>query len=242
MRVIAVMSGKGGVGKSFVSVGLASALQRKTGAAGILDGDITGASVARLLGVKPGAHVDSEGHLLPGNADNGLKVASMSLMMPSEDKAVIWRGPLISRAISQLYEDTTWGDIEYLVVDMPPGTSDAALTVLEKIKPEGIVVVTTPQDMVTNVARRSHDMATTMGTNVFGVVMNMAYVQCPHCDEQIDIFGTVDEAALGGLKQLLTLPLVPEWASLEDAGRGAEVATDEFDSLAAVVVGQLGAS
>lgn len=241
MRVIAVMSGKGGVGKSFVSVGLASALQRKTGAAGILDGDITGASVARLLGVTPGARVDREGHLLPGVDSGGLKVASMSLMMPSEDKAVIWRGPLISRAISQLYEDTAWGDIEFLVVDMPPGTSDAALTVLEKIKPEGIVVVTTPQDMVTNVARRSHDMAITMGTHVLGVVVNMAYVQCPHCDERIDIFGAVDEASLGGLTQLLTLPLVPEWASLEDSGRGAEVAIGEFDALAAGVVERLDA-
>jgi len=234
------MSGKGGVGKSFVAAGLASALQRKTGAAGILDGDITGASIPRVMGVALGARVDSEGHLLPGTSSIGLKVASMSLMMPSETKAVIWRGPLISRAITQLFEDTFWGDLDYLVVDMPPGTSDAALTVLESIKPDGIVVVTTPQDMVTNVARRSHDMALTMGTNVLGVVMNMAYVQCPHCDERIDVFGAVDDEALAGLDRLLTLPLVPEWASLEDAGRAAEVAVDAFDSLAVEVIGRLG--
>jgi len=239
MRVIAVMSGKGGVGKSFVSTGLAAALHRRTGAAAVLDADITGASVPHLLGVPRGARVDSEGHLVPGMSPDGIPVASMSLMLPADDKAIIWRGPLISSAIGQLFNDTDWGDAEYLVVDMPPGTSDAALTVLQTLKPDGIVVVTTPQDMVTNVARRSQDMALKSDVEVFGLVMNMAYAVCPHCDERIEMFGPIDREAEGDMPRLATLPLTPSWAALADEGRSGEVATDDFDAMAETILARL---
>lgn len=241
MRVIAVMSGKGGVGKSFVSVGLAAALQRATGAAAVLDADITGSSVPHLLSVPRGARVNAEGRMVPGSSPEGIRVASMSLLLPADNKAVVWRGPLISNAIGQLFNESDWENTEVLVVDMPPGTSDAALTVLDTLKPEGIVLVTTPQEMVTNVARRSQDMAQMSNVPVFGLVMNMAYINCPHCGERIDMFGATDEEELAGMERLLTLPLDKEWAALEDSGHAAEVATAEFDRLAATVLARMGA-
>jgi len=241
VRIIAVMSGKGGVGKSFVATGLAAALQRRTGAVGVLDADIIGASVPHLLGVPRGAKVDADGKFIPGVGSDGIKVASMSLMLPADNKAVIWRGPMISNAIGQLYNDTLWGDTEYLVVDLPPGTSDAALTVLQTIQPDGIVVVTTPQDMVTNIAHHAQDMADAIGTKVIGLVMNMAYVMCPHCDERINVFGSATEVPEDGPAQLATLPLVPEWAALADSGRAAETATEKFDALAERVLSEIAA-
>lgn len=236
MRTIAVMSGKGGVGKSFVSTGLAAALQRRTGRTAVLDADITGSSVPHLLGIPRGAFADGDGRLIPGMSSEGIGVVSMSLLLPADDKAVIWRGPLISNAISELYNQTAWGDAEYLVVDMPPGTSDAALTVLEQLKPEGVVLVTTPQDLVTRIAHRSHDMVRGMGGNVIGIVMNMAYVVCPHCDQRIEAFGPVHASPDDGLEVLATLPLVPEWAALADAGHAAQIAPTEFDAIADAVL------
>ena len=240
MHIIAVMSGKGGVGKSFVATGLAAALQRRSGHAAVLDADITGASVPHLLGVPRGAFADSDGHLVPGVSAGGIRVVSMSLMSSADDKAVVWRGPLISNAINELFTETAWGGAEYLVVDMPPGTSDAALTVLEKLKPEGVVIVSTPQDMVTRIAHRSQDMVQGMGGNVVGLVMNMAYVVCPDCDRRIEAFGPVRPSSDSGLEVLLTLPLVPEWATLADTGRVAEIAPKEFDALADAVLARLG--
>ena len=239
MHIIAVMSGKGGVGKSFVATGLAAALQRRNGRTAVLDADITGASVPHLLGVPRSARVDADGRWLPGLSPDGIRVASMSLMLPSDDKAVIWRGPLISNAIDQLFTQTDWGDAEYLVVDMPPGTSDAALTVLDKLKPEGIVLVTTPQDMVTKIAHRSRDMVREMGGNVIGLVMNMAYVVCPDCGQQIDAFGPVRNGT-DDLPVLATLPLDPEWAKLADSGQAAKIAQPEFDAVADAVLAGIG--
>jgi len=241
MRVIAVMSGKGGVGKSFVATGLAAALHRATGATAVLDADITGSSVPHLLNVPRGARVNAEGLMLPGVSPEGILVSSMSLMLPADNKAVVWRGPLISNGIGQLFSESDWGETEILVVDMPPGTSDAALTVLDKLKPEGIVLVTTPQDMVTNVARRSQDMAQMSNVPVFGLVMNMAYLMCPHCGERIDVFGKTDEEDLAGMERLLTLPLNQEWAALEDSGHAADVANEEFDALATAVLAKMNA-
>lgn len=242
MQIIAVMSGKGGVGKSFVATGLAAALQRRTGHTAVLDADITGASVPHMLGVPRSARVDAEGRLIPGLSPDGIPVASMSLMLPADEETLIWRGPLISKAIDELFTLTDWGDAEYLVVDMPPGTSDAALTVLDKLKPAGVVIVTTPQDMVTKIAHRSHHMVQEMGGNVIGLVMNMAYVRCPHCGGQIDTFGPVRSEADGDLPVLATLPLVTEWAALADSGQAAKIATEEFDALADAAVASVEAA
>jgi Mrp family chromosome partitioning ATPase len=242
MHILAVMSGKGGVGKSFVATGLAAALQRRGGHVAVLDADITGALVPHLLGVPRGAFADGDGRLIPGVSADGIRVVSMSLMASADDKAVVWRGPLISNAINELFTQTAWGDSEYLVVDMPPGTSDAALTVLEQLRPEGVMIVTTPQDMVTRIAHRSHDMVRAMGGNVVGLVMNMAYVVCPDCGRRIEAFGPVRAASESGLDVLLTLPLVPEWATLADTGHVAEIAPAEFDALAEAVLARMGSN
>lgn len=236
MRVIAVMSGKGGVGKSFVATGLASGIHRRVGHSAVLDADITGASVPQMLGVPRGARVDSDGRFVPGLSPEGIRVSSMSLMLPSDEKAVIWRGPLISRAIDQLFKDTDWGDAEYLVVDMPPGTSDAALTVLQTLKPHGVVIVSTPQDIVSKIASRSRDMVRQTGGDVIGLVMNMAYMLCPSCGERIEVFGAVSANAGDDVPVLATLPLMPEWALLADRGEAAKAAPDEFDALADAVI------
>ncbi|MDY0340526.1 MAG: P-loop NTPase [Coriobacteriia bacterium] len=237
MKRIAVMSGKGGVGKSFVAAGLAIGLRRKGLAVGVLDADITGASIPHVLGVGKGPRTNQDGSMAVGRSSTGIAVVSMSLLLPTDDKAVIWRGPLISRAIDQLHDDTNWEDTEVMVIDMPPGTSDAALTVLQSIKPDAVIAVSTPQDLVTTVARKSQDMAAQVEVPLLGFVENMAYLQCPHCDERIYLFGESGEDRLlaGGASLLAQLPLVPEQTALADQGRLEEAPLPEFDALASTV-------
>jgi Mrp family chromosome partitioning ATPase len=237
VKRIAVMSGKGGVGKSYVSAGLAIALRRRGLAVGILDADITGASIPRMLGVPKGPRVNEDGSMAVGRSPGGIAVVSMSLLMPSDDRAVVWRGPMISKAITQLHGDTDWEDTEFMVIDMPPGTSDAALTVLQSIGPDAAVAVSTPQDLVTTVARKSQDMAAQVDVPLLGFVENMAYLDCPHCGGRIELFGADSSARLSaaGAPVLARLPLVPEHASLADNGRLEDVVSAEFDGLATVV-------
>ncbi|MGB4442000.1 MAG: P-loop NTPase [Coriobacteriia bacterium] len=237
MKRIAVMSGKGGVGKSFVSAGLAIGLRRKGLAVGVLDADITGASIPHVLGVGKGPRTNQDGSMAVGRSSTGIAVVSMSLLLPADDKAVIWRGPLISRAIDQLHDDSDWEDTEVMVIDMPPGTSDAALTVLQSIKPDAAIAVSTPQDLVTTVARKSQDMATQVDVPLLGFVENMAYLDCPHCGERIELFGASGEGRLvqGGAHLLARLPLVPERTALADQGRLEEAPLPEFEALADVV-------
>lgn len=238
MRVIAVMSGKGGVGKSFVSTGLAAALQRKTGRVAALDADITGASVPHMLGIKEGADVEGN-RFIPAITPDGIRVLSMALFQADQGQAVVWRGPLISQMIGRFFEEGEWGDAEYLVIDMPPGTSDATLTVLEKVCPDGILLVTTPQDMVMSIARRSHDVAMKEDRDVIGVVMNMAYVPCPHCGEKVEPFGASQKDPGRSLEVVATLPLVAQWAAFADSGYVAKAAREEFDALADTVLAYL---
>ncbi len=239
MRVIAVMSGKGGVGKSFVATGLVMGLRRRTGRVAAFDADITGASMPHMLGVTGGALIESD-RFVPALSHDGVRVLSMGLFLADQGKAIIWRGPLISQMIGRFYAETDWGDTEYLVIDMPPGTSDAALTVLERVRPDAVLIVTTPQDMVANIARRSEELARREDGDVIGLVMNMAYVPCPHCGEQIEMFGLSREADSEQPTVVATFPLVPEWAALSDSGRIAEAAVEEFDALADVVLAHLG--
>jgi len=242
MKRIAVMSGKGGVGKSFVAAGLAIGLRRKGLPVGVLDADITGASIAHVLGVPKGPRTNKDGSMAVGRSSTGIAVVSMSLLLPADDKAVIWRGPLISRAIDQLHEETDWEDTEVMVIDMPPGTSDAALTVLQSIKPDGIVAVSTPQDLVTTVARKSQDMAAQLDVPLLGFVENMAYLDCPHCGERIDLFGASGEARLvqGGAKLLARLPLIPSQTAAADEGRLEKEPLPGFDALADIVWDAIG--
>lgn len=188
-KVIAVMSGKGGVGKSSVSSILAATLAQNGYRVGILDADITGPSIAKAFGVKSGSCTVSEFGLNPPLSRGGIKTLSINLLLDNEDDPVIWRGPLIAGAVKQFWEETNWGHLDYLVVDLPPGTGDAALTVLQSIPVNGVVIVSSPQDLSLMVVRKAIKMVQKMGIKILGLVENMGYVECPDCGKRIELFG-----------------------------------------------------
>ena len=187
-RVIAIMSGKGGVGKSLVAGLTAIALKRKGYSVGILDADITGPSIPKMFGLK-GPPNGSENGLLPVITQSGIEVMSINLLLPSEDHAIIWRGPLIAGAITQFWEEVLWGKLDYLIVDLPPGTADAPLTVLQSLPISGIIIVTTPQDLTTMVVKKAVNMAQQMKKSIIGVVENMSYLYVPDLNKKIELFG-----------------------------------------------------
>jgi Mrp family chromosome partitioning ATPase len=221
-RVIAVMSGKGGVGKSLVSGLLAVALRREGHKVGVLDADITGPSIPKMffpdgarLGMSPVAP-------MPPESSTGIKVMSINLLLEQEDMAVIWRGPLISGAIKQFWGDILWGKLDYLVVDLPPGTSDASLTVMQSLPMSGIVLVSSPQDLAGMVVRKAARMAQQMQTPLLGLVENMSYFECPDSGKRYEIFGpshAEETARQIGTPFLGRLPIDPEIARLCDTGR-----------------------
>ena len=219
-HIIAVMSGKGGVGKSLVSGLVAIALKRKGYEVGILDADITGPSIPKMFGlnVPPGGN---ESGLLPVLTKSGIEVMSINLLLPSEDDAVIWRGPLIGRAITQFWEEVLWGKLDYLIVDLPPGTADAPLTVMQTLPITGIIIVFTPQDLTAMVVRKAVNMARQMSKPILGVVENMSYLYVPEIDKKIELFGRSrgEEMAKAAHAPLLgQLPIDPELARLCDEG------------------------
>lgn len=220
-RVLAVMSGKGGVGKSSLAALLAVGMRRQGKRVGVLDADITGPSIPRMFGLSEPPPLGPVG-LLPAETRTGIKVMSINLLLPEEDEAVIWRGPLISGAIQQFWGDVLWGDLDVLIVDLPPGTSDAALTVLQSLPVSGILLVTSPQDLAGMVVRKAARMAEHLGVPILGLVENMAYVTCPKCGEQIEVFGpsqAIHTAAALGVPVLARLPLDPQLARLCDRGQ-----------------------
>jgi Mrp family chromosome partitioning ATPase len=220
-HVIAVMSGKGGVGKSSVAALLALGLQRLGKQAGILDADITGPSVPTLLGVHERPQ-SSELGLFPVESASGVKVISLNLLLDQEDQPVIWRGPLIAGAVKQFWNDVVWGDLDYLVVDLPPGTGDAPLTVLQSLPLTGVVIVSSPQDLAVMVVRKAINMARSMDVPILGLVENMSYVKCQHCQETFEIFGPSQGEAVAkaaGIPFLGRMPLEPAMRSLADSGR-----------------------
>jgi Mrp family chromosome partitioning ATPase len=219
-QIIAVMSGKGGVGKSLVSGLLAIALKRKGYDVGILDADITGPSIPKMFGlsVQPSGNEDG---ILPVLSKSGIEVMSINLLLPNEDEAVIWRGPLIGNTIKQFGEDVLWGKLDYLIVDLPPGTADAPLTLMQSFPISGVIVVFTPQDLVEMIVKKAVNMARKMEKRVLGVVENMSYLYVPEIDKKIEIFGksraeqmatTVHAPLLG------QIPIEPELAKLCDEG------------------------
>ena len=220
-RVIAVVSGKGGVGKSLVTSSLAIELSRRGHAVGVLDADITGPSIPRIFGMA-GRRASGLGKLiLPEISDGGVKVMSSNLLLESETSPVLWRGPVIAGAIRQFWSDTSWGPIDYLLVDMPPGTGDVALTVFQSLPVDGIVVVTSPQDLVSMIVAKAVNMAAMMDVPVLGLVENMSYAVCPDCGRCIEIFGAsklAEVAAEYGLAALDRLPVDPALAAACDAG------------------------
>jgi Mrp family chromosome partitioning ATPase len=220
-HVIGVVSGKGGVGKSLVCGMLATELMRSGASVGILDADITGPSIPRMFGMG-GRHVTTVGNLLlPEVSDAGIKVMSANLLLANEDDPVIWRGPILAGAIQQFWSQTSWGKIDYLLVDMPPGTGDVALTVFQSLPVEGVVIVTSPQDLVSMIVGKAVNMAEKMDVPVLGLVENMSYVSCPSCGERIEVFGPshlAETAEAYGLDVLGQLPMDPRIAGMCDAG------------------------
>ncbi len=219
-HVISVMSGKGGVGKSLVACLTAIALKRQGCEVGILDADITGPSIPKMLGVtaKPAG---SESGILPVLSRSGIEVMSINLLLPNEEDAVIWRGPLIGKAITQFWEEVLWGKLDYLIVDLPPGTADAPLTVMQTLPISGVVIVFTPQDLTTMIVRKAVNMAQKMDKQILGVVENMSYLYVPEIDKKIELFGKSrgEEMAHAAHAPLLgQLPIDPELAKLCDDG------------------------
>ncbi len=230
-KIIAVMSGKGGVGKSTVTANLASFMAKRGHKVGILDADITGPSIPAAFGV----HTRLEGNekvMYPATSKNGIKMVSVNLLLDKETSPVVWRGPVLGSAIRQFYSECIWGDLDYLFIDMPPGTSDIQLTVLNNIPVDGVVIVTTPQDLVSMVVSKAVTMIKQIGIPIVGVIENMSYMVCPCCNEKIMLFGPshlADECLKYGLKSLGQLPLNSKMTSLIDAGKIEEYETDEFN-------------
>lgn len=237
-RVIAVMSGKGGVGKSSVTALLALALARRGYKVGILDADITGPSIPRLFGLRPGEVYGSAFGILPPVAAEGIKIMSVNLLLPDEDTAVIWRGPLISGALQQFWTEVIWGRLDALLVDLPPGTSDAALTVMQSLPVNGVIVVTTPQELAAMVVRKAVHMARQLNVPVLGVVENMSYFVCPDSGKHHEIFGpshAEEVAAAAGAPVLARLPIDPQLAALCDVGEVASVTRPDIEPLVEAV-------
>jgi Mrp family chromosome partitioning ATPase len=236
-RVIAVLSGKGGVGKSSVAALLAVAFQRRGKKVGVLDADITGPSIPKMFGLHQLPPPASAG-ILPARTSSGVKVISINLLLQDEQQAVIWRGPLISGAIKQFWGDVLWGPLDYLVVDLPPGTSDASLTVMQSIPLSGVVLVTSPQDLAGMVVAKAAHMARQMKAPILGLIENMSYLHCPRCSERIEVFGPSQamKAALKmGVPLLGELPLDPELARQCDSGQIEAYAAESFQRIADAV-------
>ena len=230
-KVIGVVSGKGGVGKSLVSCLLASKCAKAGLKVGILDADITGPSVPKSFGITKRAMQDDE-CLLPAVTSDGIKLMSINLLLEDVNSPVVWRGPVISGVIEQFWSDVRWGELDYLFVDMPPGTGDVALTVFQSLPIDGIVIVSTPQDLVKMIVNKAYNMAKMMNVPVLGLVENMSYYICPNCNEKINIFGEskIEETAGElGVPVLAKLPINPEINKLVDAGKISEVEAKELD-------------
>ncbi|MBE9514370.1 MAG: Mrp/NBP35 family ATP-binding protein [Chloroflexi bacterium] len=239
-HVIAVMSGKGGVGKSLVASLLATSFARQGKDVGILDADITGPSIPKMFGlnVRPSG---SDTGILPILSRSGIEVMSMNLLLPSEDDAVIWRGPLMSKAITQFWEEVLWGKLDYLIIDLPPGTADAPLTVMQTIPLSGVVAVFTPQDLTEMIVRKAVKMARKMDVPVLGLIENMSYLMLPETGEKLEVFGSSkgEDMAKSSQSVLLgRLPLDPQLARLCDEGN---IETYDSDALSEIFAGVLSA-
>lgn len=219
-KVIAVVSGKGGVGKSMVTASLARMMREQGFSVGILDADITGPSIPKMYGVHENAK-GSDAGMFPCEAKDGTKIMSVNLLLENESDPVIWRGPVIAGVVTQFWTDVMWGELDYLFVDMPPGTGDVPLTVFQSLPIQGIFIVTSPQELVKMIVAKAHKMAQMMNIPVLGVVENYSYLQCPDCGKKIAVFGEshVEEAAAEyGIPVVGKVPIDPSYAAAADAG------------------------
>lgn len=230
-KVVGVVSGKGGVGKSLVTCMLASTCAKAGMKVGVLDADVTGPSVPKSFGISDRAMQDEE-CLLPAVTEDGIKIMSVNLLLEDVNAPVVWRGPVISGLIEQFWSDVRWGELDYLFVDMPPGTGDVALTVFQSLPVDGIVIVSTPQDLVKMIVNKAYNMAKMMDIPVLGLIENMSYYICPDCKKKIDIFGEskIDETAAElGLPVLAKLPINPQINRLVDEGKISSVNCEELN-------------
>ena len=240
-HVYAVMSGKGGVGKSLVTSLLASSFRKKGCRTAILDADITGPSIPKAFGLDDcGLSVTEEGNLMiPAVSEGGTQIVSANLLLQDTTDPIIWRGSLIASAIKQFWSESLWQDVDYMFVDMPPGTGDVPLTVFQSLPVDGIIIVTSPQELVSMIVQKAVKMAQKMDIPVIGVVENMSYLVCPDCGKHIEVFGhsSLEETAKEyGLKVLARIPIEPKTAMYVDAGRVEEVGTEALDGAADLIL------
>lgn len=242
-NVLAIMSGKGGVGKSFVTAFLAVQLTRLGYKVGILDADITGPSIAKMFGLKGPLFVTADKHVLPAVTRTGIKVVSMNLILEEPQMPVIVRGPIINSVIRQMFQDIEWGDLHFLLTDLPPGTSDAPLTVFQSLPLQGVIVVTTPQDLALMVVAKAINMAKTLSeqlnaVKILGLIENMSYVICPHCGEKTEIFGrskAPEAAKQAGIPFLGKVPIDPDIARLADEGKIEDYSNPLFEEVTTAI-------
>ena len=233
-KVIGIVSGKGGVGKSLVTSLLSVLTKRKGLKTAILDADITGPSIPKLFGLNKRAEAMDDKYLLPVISKTGIEVMSINLLLENENDPVVWRGPVIAGAVKQFWTDVVWGEVDYMFVDMPPGTGDVPLTVFQSLPVDGIVVVASPQELVSMIVAKAVKMANMMNIPVVALVENMSYFECPDCKKKIEIFGQskVDKTASEfGIKNVAKLPINPEFASLADNGNIEEFKGEYLDNV-----------
>ena len=236
-KVIAVVSGKGGVGKSLVTSLLASEMQRRGHNCAVLDADITGPSIPKSFGITEKAR-GTESFLIPAVTYSGLQIMSINLILEDETQPVVWRGPVIAGAVTQFWTDVIWTDVDYMFVDMPPGTGDVPLTVFQSLPVDGIVIVTTPQDLVGMIVAKAVNMAELMHIPVLGIVENMSYYKCPDCGKEHEVFGAskVEEIARQfGIEHTAKLPIDPVITTMVDAGEVENVSGEYISSMADVI-------
>ena len=235
-KVIAVMSGKGGVGKSSVTSSIAVLLAKRGYQVGILDADLTGPSIPQMFGMGDEMATGDENGIYPVESKLGIKVMSVNLLLPNKEEPVIWRGPIIASVIKQFFNDVCWGELDYLLIDMPPGTGDVPLTVYQTKEAEGsaksvvdgVVTVTSPQDLVSMIVKKAYNMAVKMEIPIVGFVENFSYMECPDCGRKIEVFGkskVKEEVESLELRLLSQLPIVPDFAQTADEGT-----FDEFEN------------
>jgi Mrp family chromosome partitioning ATPase len=237
-KVIAVVSGKGGVGKSTVTSTLAVALAKQGKRVGILDADITGPSIPKAFGVEE-CQGASDAGIMPAMTEGGIQIMSINLLLDNETDPVVWRGPVIAGAVKQFWTDVIWDDVDYLFVDMPPGTGDVPLTVFQSLPVSGIVIVTSPQDLVSMIVAKAVNMAKMMKIPVLGFVENYSYLECPDCGKRIEVFGKshLDEVAeVYQLPVLARLPIDPAVAALYDSGKMERINTDSVSRVVEAVI------
>lgn len=224
-KVIGIVSGKGGVGKSLVTSLMAAGMQKKGFRCAILDADITGPSIPKVFGIEGMANACEHG-IIPARSENGVEIMSINLLLENTDDPVVWRGPIIAGTVKQFWTDVMWEDVDYMFVDMPPGTGDVPLTVFQSLPVDGIIVVTSPQELVSMIVKKAVKMAKMMNIPILGVVENMSYIECPDCNKKISVFGEsrLDEIATEqNLDVLGRIPISPDIAAACDAGKVEEI-------------------